>query len=100
VVDAGSNGNSQGRPQMDPASVLDKLMRDPSLRQKEQGRQLLRLLQRNAVEPQHWSEMTAAVPSHCGNLVVDLALQFAGTWMEFAQRLDERAQVPPGRLPR
>ncbi|GAB2701083.1 transcriptional regulator [Kitasatospora kifunensis] len=74
----------------DPAAVLEKLVRDPSLRHKEEGRQLLRLLQQNARDNREWSELTAVVPAHCGALVVDLARKCAETWLEFAQELDER----------
>ncbi|MEU6221984.1 transcriptional regulator [Streptomyces sp. NPDC047022] len=75
----------------DPTAVLAKLVRDPSLRQKEDGRQLLRLLQQNAIGTEEWSELTAVVPAHCGSLVVDLARQCAETWLEFAQELNTQA---------
>ncbi|MET7356591.1 transcriptional regulator [Streptomyces mirabilis] len=75
-----------------PAAVLEKLLRDPSLRHKQEGRQLLRLLQQNAIGTREWSEITAVVPSHCGALVADLARQCADTWMEFARELDEGSQ--------
>ncbi|CAM5422771.1 ParB/RepB/Spo0J family partition protein [Streptomyces avidinii] len=75
-----------------PAAVVERLLRDPSLRHKQEGRQLLRLLQQNAIGTREWSELTTVVPSHCGALVVDLARQVAETWMEFARELDEGAQ--------
>ncbi|MBT2400089.1 ParB N-terminal domain-containing protein [Streptomyces sp. ISL-100] len=81
--------------QPDPASVLEKLLRDPSLRLKEEGRHLLRLLQQNAVAMEGWSTLTAAVPPHCGALVGSLARQYAATWLEFAQHLDERDRSVP-----
>ncbi|WP_369147655.1 transcriptional regulator [Streptomyces sp. R44] len=77
----------------DPAMVLEKLLRDPSLRHKEEGRQLLRLLQQNAMGASEWSELTEVVPTHCGALVVNLARQCAETWLEFAQQLDERVRA-------
>ncbi|MFF1910565.1 ParB/RepB/Spo0J family partition protein [Streptomyces sp. NPDC058239] len=77
-------------PQPSPAMVLEKLLRDPSLRLKEEGRHLLRLLQQNASA--EWNHLTAAVPPHCGALVGSLARQYAATWLEFAQHLDERDQ--------
>ncbi|MCC9311907.1 helix-turn-helix domain-containing protein [Kitasatospora sp. RB6PN24] len=77
----------------DPAMVLEKLLRDPSLRHKEEGRQLLRLFQQNAMGLKEWSELTAVVPTHCTALVVDLTRQFAETWLEFAQQLDQRVRV-------
>ncbi|MCC9307868.1 hypothetical protein LN042_12320 [Kitasatospora sp. RB6PN24] len=76
----------------DYIAVLEKLLRDPALRQKEEGRQLLRLLRQNAIDTQEWSDLTAVVPAHCGALVVDLARQCAETWLEFAQELDQRVR--------
>ncbi|ELS50295.1 ParB/RepB/Spo0J family partition protein [Streptomyces viridochromogenes] len=74
----------------EPGPVLDKLMRDPSLRHKEGGRHLLRLLQQNAIGLAAWSELSTVVPPHCGDLVARLARQYAGTWQEFAQELEKR----------
>ncbi|MFF2701381.1 MULTISPECIES: ParB/RepB/Spo0J family partition protein [Streptomyces] len=76
--------------QPDPASLVGKLLRDPSLRHKEEGRHLLRVLQLNALGDQRWAKLADAVPSHCGSLVVDLARQYAETWTEFARELDGR----------
>lgn len=76
--------------QADPAAVLDKLLRDPSLRHKEAGRQLLRLLQQNAMGEREWADLSAAVPAHSGAMVVHLARMYAETWTDFAQELDER----------
>ncbi|WP_084196088.1 ParB/RepB/Spo0J family partition protein [Streptosporangium amethystogenes] len=72
----------------DPAMVVEKLLRDPSLRLKEEGRNLLRLLQQNATA--EWNHLTDAVPSHCGALIGNLARHYAATWLDFAQHLDER----------
>ncbi|MGW8768778.1 transcriptional regulator [Streptomyces sp. NPDC055815] len=81
----------RGRPvQPDPAALVEKLLRDPSLRHKEEGRQLLRVLQLNALGDQRWARLAEAVPSHCGSLVVDLARRYAETWTEFARELDGR----------
>jgi ParB-like chromosome segregation protein Spo0J len=79
--------------QPDPSAVLEKLLRDPSLRLKEEGRTLLRLLYQNATAD--WSDLTAAVPPHCGALVGTLARRYAAIWLEFAQHVDERAQALP-----
>ncbi|KAB2594151.1 transcriptional regulator [Streptomyces arboris] len=78
----------------DPAVALEKLLRDPSLRHKEGGRQLLRLLQQqNAVVTRAGEELVEAVPSHCETLVLDLARYYAGTWMGLAKQLDERVRL-------
>jgi len=82
-------------PAPNPAVVLDKLLRDPSLRLKEEGRHLLRLLQQNASA--EWYQLTQAVPPHCGELVGNLARQYAATWLEFAEHLDERDRAVPQR---
>jgi ParB-like chromosome segregation protein Spo0J len=78
---------------MSSALLLEKLLRDPSLRHKERGRWLLRLLQHNAVKEQDWSGIVAAVPPHSAALVVQLARQYAQMWQAFAQELDERVRV-------
>jgi hypothetical protein len=76
-----------------PAFVLEKLLRDPSLRHQEQGRRLLRLLQRTSAEAQEWSGAIAAVPPHCAALVGQLARQYSQMWQDFAEELDERGRV-------
>jgi ParB-like chromosome segregation protein Spo0J len=76
-----------------PAFVLEKLLRDPSLRHNEQGRRLLRLLQHNAAGAQERSAVIAAVPPHCAVLVMQLARQYSQMWLDFAQELNERARI-------
>jgi hypothetical protein len=76
-----------------PGLVLEKLLRDPSLRHNEQGRRLLFLLQNNAVRAEEWSVIAGSVPSHCLVLVAQLAQQYAQMWSDFKQELDERARV-------
>ncbi|MER7844279.1 transcriptional regulator [Kitasatospora sp. NPDC096077] len=73
-----------------PDSLLERLFRDPSLRLREDGRQLLRLLRQNA--DAEWSELVPAVPAHCGSQVGHLARQYAADWLEFARRLDARGR--------
>ncbi|MFJ5832955.1 transcriptional regulator [Streptomyces sp. NPDC093089] len=74
-----------------PAQLLEKLLRDPSLRLKEEGRHLLRLLQQNAAA--EWSGLSSAVPPHRATLVADLASQYAASWLEFAQQLAPARQI-------
>ncbi|GAA1244626.1 ParB N-terminal domain-containing protein [Kitasatospora nipponensis] len=83
------------RPQrQDPADVVGRLLRDPSLRGSEEGRHLLCLLRSNAIEAGQWSELTAAVPPDCEEQVARLARQYARTWLEFSRQLGERARWP------
>ncbi|MGY3676407.1 ParB/RepB/Spo0J family partition protein [Streptomyces sp. TE33382] len=88
-----SRGGVARSPQLSSDLVLEKLLRDPSLRLKEEGRRLLRLLQQN--ELAEWPGLSAAVPPHCEPLVVGLARQHARNWLQFAQRLEERESVTP-----
>lgn len=76
-----------------PAMMLEKLVRDPSLRHNEHGRRLLRLLQLNRIGPDEWSGVMSAVPPHCAAIVVQMARQYAQMWLIFAQELNERARV-------
>ncbi|MFI0223514.1 transcriptional regulator [Streptomyces lydicus] len=71
----------------DPRARLEKLLRDPSLRLKEDGRQLLRLLSRTADAKSGMQKLAAAVPSHCTDAVAMLAKEYADMWLEFAQGL-------------
>jgi transposase-like protein len=82
------------------ASILEKLMRDPSLRHSERGRQLLRLLQSNAIQPQERSKIIDSIPLHCADLVAQIAREYAGMWQEFAQDLSHqvRRTLSAGRL--
>jgi ParB-like chromosome segregation protein Spo0J len=93
-------GQLMGKPErtveeqrVDASSLLDKLLRDPALRHKEEGRELLRLLQQNAIGSQKWDELTAVVPSHCGGLVGQLAQQYAKLWSEFAREMARQART-------
>ncbi|MFC7818971.1 transcriptional regulator [Streptomyces sp. NPDC057367] len=93
VVRSLRTGRTDDTLDSDPHDLLEKLLRDPSLRHKEEGRNLLRLLHQNAVGMQQWSELSAAVPPHCGALVMNLARQYAETWLQFAQNLDEQLHL-------
>lgn len=72
---------------LDPGHALEKLLRDPSLRQKQTGRELLRLLHHNAIVMKEWPELMAAVPEHCIRTTADLARQYAESWMQFEEQV-------------
>jgi len=78
---------------VEPSLVLEKLLRDPSLRHNEEGRWLLRLLKFNAVSAQKWSEAITRIPPHSAAQVVQLARLYAQMWLRFAQELEERARI-------
>lgn len=81
----------------DPAVAVEKLLRDPSLRNNERGKGMLRLLHVNAVGTEQLPDAAAAVPAHCVGMVVELAHQYAKMWQDFARELDGRARIidPP-----
>jgi ParB-like chromosome segregation protein Spo0J len=76
-----------------PAATVEKLLRDPSLRNNEQGKSLLRLMQANAVGVNRLPEVATALPPHCVAIVVQLARQYATMWQDFAKELDGRARI-------
>ncbi|HET9898235.1 MAG TPA: streptomycin biosynthesis regulator [Streptosporangiaceae bacterium] len=74
-------------------ALLEKLMRDPSVRHNERGRGLLRLLQHNATGAEVTVGVTTTLPSHCVALVAQLARLNAQMWLDFAQELERRART-------
>lgn len=76
-----------------PTTVLPRLLRDPSLRQSENGRRLLRLLQLNAVGPGEWSAAISAIPPHRTATIADLARNYGRMWLDLAGELDKRIHV-------
>ena len=76
-----------------PTATVEKLLRDPSLRNNDWGKGILRLLHVNAVGADQLPEVAAAVPPHCVTLVVHLARQYAKMWHDFAIELDGRARI-------
>ncbi|MET8831844.1 ParB N-terminal domain-containing protein [Streptomyces sp. NPDC004610] len=72
---------------LDPGHTLEKLTRDPSLRQNQIGRELLRLLHHNAIVMKEWPELVSAVPEHCTRSTADLARQYAESWVRFEERV-------------
>jgi ParB-like chromosome segregation protein Spo0J len=77
----------------EPAVAVVKLLRDPSLRNNERGKGMLRLLHVNAVGAEQLPDVADAVPAHCVAIVVQLARQYAKMWYDFAQELDGRARI-------
>jgi hypothetical protein len=75
-----------------PASLLDKVLRDPSLRHTEDGRRLLRLLRHCAIGPQEWADLVAVVPPRSAVLMEQLAKHYAQMWLGLARELHERAR--------
>lgn len=75
------------------AATLEKLTRDPSLRQSELGRRLLRMFRENVLGANEMNDICASVPSHCVELIIELSRRNSQIWEEFAQELNRRARV-------
>ncbi|GLI03487.1 ParB/RepB/Spo0J family partition protein [Phytohabitans aurantiacus] len=80
---------------LDAASVLEGLMRDPSLRYTEAGRTLLRWLGgSSSLIAANWRETLDGVPPHCAPLVGQLARECGKAWIELAYELERRGTGP------
>jgi ParB-like chromosome segregation protein Spo0J len=70
----------------DREMVVRWLTADPALRFSETGRNLLRLLALHHALTRDWDGIVAHVPSHCNEIVADLAREFALLWTDLAVR--------------
>ncbi|WP_241968536.1 streptomycin biosynthesis protein [Streptomyces sp. ICBB 8177] len=82
-----------GRPSGIPASTLEKLRRDPSLRHSEVGRVLLRLLDTNCAGATELDRAAASVPAHCAEAIAEAARACAGVWSDFATQVEARSDA-------
>lgn len=71
-----------------PHATLPILRRDPSLRFSEHGRLVLRWLEAHAVSSGECTSVVSGVPSHCRELVADMARGCAEAWVELAEALE------------
>jgi ParB-like chromosome segregation protein Spo0J len=71
-----------------PGATLPILRRDPSLRFTEHGRLVLRWLEAHAVSSGEWSAVASGVPSHCRELVAEMARGCAEAWAQMAEALE------------
>jgi hypothetical protein len=76
-----------------PTITVERLLRDPSLRNNERGKGMLRLLHVNAAGAEQLPDVAAALPPHCVTIVLQLARQYAKMWHDFAIELDGRARI-------
>ncbi|MBY8885475.1 ParB/RepB/Spo0J family partition protein [Streptomyces sp. PTM05] len=83
-----------GRPTGIPASTLEKLRRDPSLRHSEVGRVLLRLLDTNCAGATELDRAAASVPTHCAEAIAEAARACADVWSDFATQIEARSDAP------
>jgi ParB-like chromosome segregation protein Spo0J len=73
--------------------VLEKLLRDPSLRHSESGRFLLRLLQLNAIGERQLPRVLVTLSPHCIAAIAVLARRYGEMWLRLSCELDERVRI-------
>ncbi|WP_103349971.1 ParB/RepB/Spo0J family partition protein [Amycolatopsis sp. CA-128772] len=75
---------------LESAGALQALERDPSLRLSVTGRRILRLIGATHSMSAHLNGLVDFLPSHCTNVVADLARNCAETWELLAGELEKR----------
>lgn len=75
---------------VDVARLLNALVRDPSLRMNEGGRQLLRWLYLHVIDAADGREVISAVPDHSAGMVAELAAGCAEEWSKISYELGKR----------
>ncbi|MGW0277933.1 streptomycin biosynthesis protein [Streptomyces sp. NPDC003006] len=78
------------------ALILRHLSRDPSIRQTEDGRALLRWLAIVAVRRQDWERLLGGIPPHRLEAVAELARGCSATWQQVAEQLERAHSVHAG----
>jgi ParB-like chromosome segregation protein Spo0J len=79
------------RMEIDPERILNNLRRDPSLKYRAKGRDLLRLLYRGPVLALG-KDVVDAVPAHCIPAVARLTRLYAQEWLALSTLLENRAR--------
>lgn len=74
----------------DRAVVMRDLMRDPTLRFSEQGRQMLRWLGVHVMNFADTKSVLDSVPPHCAAVVAELAWGCADAWRELAEQMERQ----------
>lgn len=91
TVPAADRGGSEGRP--DPvAAAVRNLLKDPSLKGSETGRELLRALLATELTRHQRQRIAAVLPEHCAPLVRAVAAQRAAEWNALADAMAPRRE--------
>lgn len=73
----------------DSSRAVENLKRDPSLRFNQAGKQLLQWLSVHVNKPTNVEGIICAVPPHCSEVIVRIALHCAAWWSHFAEQLEQ-----------
>ncbi len=85
MIGARSDGRAPAPASIDLSAVLERMLRDPSMRT-DTGRALLQLLRPHAEGK--WSQLAAGVPEHRAATVARAAKLCAEQWLRLAQQLE------------
>lgn len=96
-----SRGRAPRTPEMkraqDFSKALDSLTKDPSMRQSENGRALLRGLSLHTALQEHLADLICAIPQHRAGMVSELARTCAAVWLQLAEETERQAvSLPKG----
>ena len=72
-------------------AILAKLSKDPGLRYTNQGRELLRWIERHMIKPDEWSRTLDIVPSRWASEIAQAAREYSDEWRNFAQKVEDCA---------
>jgi hypothetical protein len=67
--------------------AVRQLLADPALRCTEHGRELLRLLNSDAMNREQWTALFNNVPPHCRPAVATVAMEWASFWQSVVEDL-------------
>lgn len=84
----------RGAAECDVVAKLNSLKRDPALRLTDDGRVVLRWLDRHTVRPGDWQRLLASLPPHAMYLVYELARGVSREWQDFAESMQHDLRPP------
>ncbi|GAB3667797.1 ParB N-terminal domain-containing protein [Actinocorallia lasiicapitis] len=71
-------------------AVRDRLLKDPTVKYAEAGKELLRWFDTRSVDPGEWRRLLDSVPGHWMEAMARVAAANADEWQEFARELQRR----------
>ncbi|HEX6468252.1 MAG TPA: ParB/RepB/Spo0J family partition protein [Streptosporangiaceae bacterium] len=79
--------------EIDTRAILHSLAKDPSLKQTDAGRELLRWLHTHIISTGDWDQMVGAIPPYRLKSIATLALLCGDVWHQFAHELECRERL-------
>lgn len=88
---AGVPPQAQGKSAAELEALVTAMRRDPSIRQSERGRAVLRMLDTWAAFARDRDAIAASLPPHCRGAMAELFQAYTHTWQVFADELQHAA---------